>query len=78
MKKIRSDLPIYLFAGDKDPVNGNLEWLSPLVDRYRIAGVKDMSFDWYPDGRHEMLNETNRSEVVANLTRWIDRVVAAR
>jgi alpha-beta hydrolase superfamily lysophospholipase len=78
MKKIRPDLPIYLFAGDKDPVNGNLEWLNPLVDRYRAAGVKDVSVDWYREGRHEMLNETNRSEVVANLARWIDRVLAAR
>jgi alpha-beta hydrolase superfamily lysophospholipase len=78
MKKIKSDLPIYLFAGDKDPVNGNLEWLSPLPDRYRSAGVKDVSFDWYKDARHEMLNETNRAEVVANMTKWIDRVVAAK
>ena len=78
MKNIRPDLPIYLFAGDKDPVNGNLEWLNPLVDRYRIAGIKDVTADWYRNGRHEMLNETNRSEVVTNLSRWIDRVLAAK
>jgi alpha-beta hydrolase superfamily lysophospholipase len=78
MRKIRSDLPIYLFAGDKDPVNGNLEWLNPLIERYRAAGVKNLSIDWYQDGRHEMLNETNRSEVVANLARWIDRTIEAR
>lgn len=77
IKKIRRDLPIYLFAGDKDPVNNRMEWLTPLVDRYRAAGVKDVTFDWHKDGRHEMLNETNRAEVVANLGRWIDRVIAA-
>jgi alpha-beta hydrolase superfamily lysophospholipase len=77
MKHIRPDLPIYLLAGDKDPINNNLEWLTPLVDRYRSAGVKDVTADWYKDGRHEMLNETNRGEVVANLASWIDRVIAA-
>jgi alpha-beta hydrolase superfamily lysophospholipase len=76
MKKIRRDLPIYLFAGDKDPINNNLEWLAPLVDRYRAADVKDVSADFYKDGRHEMLNETNKAEVVANLAKWIDRVLA--
>jgi alpha-beta hydrolase superfamily lysophospholipase len=76
LKLIRSDLPIYLFAGDKDPVNGNLEWLAPLAERYRNAGVRDVTTDFYKGGRHEMLNETNRGEVVGNLARWIDRVIA--
>jgi alpha-beta hydrolase superfamily lysophospholipase len=26
----------------------------------------------YPGGRHEMLNETNRAEVVADLRTWLD------
>ena len=76
LKRIRSDLPIYLFAGDKDPLNGDLAFLHILIERYRAAGVKDIAYDFYPGGRHEMLNETNRDEVIANLLRWIDRVVA--
>ncbi len=31
LSKIRSDLPIYIFAGDKDPINHDLEWLKPLA-----------------------------------------------
>ncbi len=76
LKRIRSDLPIYLFAGDKDPLNGDLALLQVLIERYRAAGVKDISFDFYPGGRHEMLNETNRDEVIANLLAWIERVLA--
>jgi alpha-beta hydrolase superfamily lysophospholipase len=76
LSHIRADLPIYIFSGDKDPVNGGLVWLEPLIERYRKAGVRDVTVDFYKDGRHEMLNETNRAEVVANLSRWIDRVVA--
>jgi alpha-beta hydrolase superfamily lysophospholipase len=75
LKRIRPDLPIYLFAGDKDPLNGDLVFLHLLIERYRAAGVKDIAFDFYPGGRHEMLNETNRDEVIANLVAWINRVV---
>jgi alpha-beta hydrolase superfamily lysophospholipase len=77
MKSIRSDLPLYLFAGDKDPVNGNLAWLKPLAERYRSAGLKNVREKYYPEGRHEMLNETNRSEVVRDLAAWIDGIVSA-
>jgi alpha-beta hydrolase superfamily lysophospholipase len=76
LARIRKDLPIYIFAGDKDPINANLTWLWPLVERYRQAGMKDIATDFYPDGRHEMLNETNRDEVVNNLKNWIERVIA--
>ena len=73
---IRKDLPFYIFAGDKDPINADLTRLTPLVERYRAAGIRDVTTDFYSDGRHEMLNETNRDEVVANLKTWIERVIA--
>lgn len=75
LERIRKDLPVYLFAGDKDPLNGGLAFLSPLVERYRAAGLSDVSTDFYPGGRHEMLNETNRAEVVSRLLLWIERHV---
>lgn len=76
LRAIRKDLPIYIFAGDKDPINADLTRLHPLVDRYREAGLTDITTDYYPGGRHEMLNETNRAEVVRNLQSWIERVIA--
>ena len=72
--RIRKDLPIYIFVGDKDPVNQDLALLKPLVDRYRDARLTDVEVKVYPGGRHEMLNETNRAEVVADLTAWLERV----
>ena len=76
LARIRKELPFYIFAGDKDTINANLTWLMPLVERYRQAGIKDIATDFYAGGRHEMLNETNRDEVVANLRNWIERVIA--
>jgi len=46
-----------------------------LIGRYRQAGVCGVSYDFYPGGRHEMLNETNRDEVRRNLMRWIAKVI---
>lgn len=78
LRRIDPDLPINLLAGDEDPLNGRLVHLRTLADRYRAAGVKDVSRDFYVGGRHEMFNETNRDEVIANLLAWIDRIVAAK
>jgi alpha-beta hydrolase superfamily lysophospholipase len=73
LSRIRSNLPIYIFAGDKDPINHGLEWLKPLAERYRAAGIADVTEKYYPQGRHEMLNETNRDEVLSDLLGWIQR-----
>jgi alpha-beta hydrolase superfamily lysophospholipase len=75
LARIRKDLPIYIFAGDKDPVNQGLAALKPVAERYRAAGIGDVSEKYYKDGRHEMLNETNREEVLSDLLAWLKRVV---
>jgi alpha-beta hydrolase superfamily lysophospholipase len=73
---MRPSLPVYIAAGEADPVNGGLTLLTPLTDRYEAAGLTDITVRIYPEARHEILNETNRDEVIAELNRWIDRVVA--
>ncbi|MGB6457522.1 MAG: alpha/beta hydrolase [Streptosporangiaceae bacterium] len=74
---IRSDLPVYIAVGEADPVNGGGALLTPLEDRLRAAGLSDVTVVSYPAARHEILNETNRDEVLAALIAWADRVVAA-
>ncbi|MBN8754366.1 MULTISPECIES: alpha/beta fold hydrolase [Variovorax] len=75
--RIRPDLPLYLFIGDQDPVSNKAEWFHPLVQRYREAGLRDVSSHVFGGARHETLNEVNREEVVAVLLAWIARVVTA-
>lgn len=72
---VRADLPIYVFVGEHDPINGGLAFSTALVERYRDSGHHDVTYRTYPGGRHEILNETNRDEVEADLLAWIDRVV---
>ena len=43
-----------------------------LRDRYVNLGVKDVSCKLYKDGRHEMLNEINKDEVIIDVLKWID------
>ena len=47
-----------------------------VADRYRAAGVEDVTVRLYPAARHETLNETNRDEVTADLITWLGRVTA--
>jgi alpha-beta hydrolase superfamily lysophospholipase len=71
LAKVKRGLPVYIFVGDADPINARLERLMPLVDAYKAAGLNVM-LKVYPGGRHEMLNETNRAEVVRDLKAWLD------
>jgi alpha-beta hydrolase superfamily lysophospholipase len=75
LAKIRAGLPVYVLVGDEDPINQKLARLTPLIDAYRGAGLT-VDLKVYPGGRHEMLNETNRAEVVGDLLAWLESTVA--
>ncbi len=75
MVKVRSSLPLYIAVGDADPVNGQLQLVNALVDRYRSANLTDVTLRVYPGARHELFNETNRSEVTNDLINWLNRVL---
>ncbi len=51
-------------------------YLDECVERYRSAGIKDVTLRSYPAARHEVLNETNRAEVEEDLLAWLARVLA--
>ena len=64
LKKVPLDIPIYIISGDKDPIGKNGKGVLRLRDRYIKLGVKDVTCKLYKDGRHELLNEINREEVL--------------
>jgi alpha-beta hydrolase superfamily lysophospholipase len=74
--RIRRDLPVYLFSGSEDSVGEQLEGVRTVIDRYGQAGIRDVAHDFYLGGRHEMLNELNRDEVLAQLVDWIDATLS--
>jgi alpha-beta hydrolase superfamily lysophospholipase len=68
---IRSDLPILVVSGDKDPLAGGGQLVELLAQRYRDAGVADVTVKLYPQARHEIFNETNRDEVTSDVIDWL-------
>jgi alpha-beta hydrolase superfamily lysophospholipase len=72
---IRSDLPVLLVAGDADPLNRKLEGLNLLQNRWQQAGVARIDHRYYLGGRHEMLNETNRDDMTADVIAWLRDVL---
>jgi alpha-beta hydrolase superfamily lysophospholipase len=75
--RIPRDLPLYVAVGSMDPVNAGLTMLWALVDRYRAAGLDDVTVRVYDEGRHEILNEINRAEVIDDLVQWLRRCISA-
>jgi len=78
LKRIPGGLPVYVVVGDEDPVNAGLALVRPLTERYAAAGLYDVTLRIWPGARHEVFNETNRDEIVADLQTWLDRVVPER
>ncbi len=75
LARLPHGLPLYLFTGDRDPINNHLAWFDTLAARLRAAGLADVSTHVFGGGRHETLNETNRDEVIGHLLLWIERVI---
>jgi len=68
--KIPSKLPVLLLTGEADPVSNAAATVRVFEQRLREAGLQ-VEAKYYPDARHEILNETNRSEVYADLLAWL-------
>jgi alpha-beta hydrolase superfamily lysophospholipase len=72
-EKIRKDLPLYLFSGEKDPVSKNGKQVCDVFNMYKNAGITDIEMKLYPDARHETLNEINREEVYNDVLSWLEK-----
>ena len=77
-RRLPTDVPLLVFSGDRDPVGEDGEGVRDLVIRYVRLGVRTITLRLYPEGRHEMLNETNRDEVHDDLVAWLNTIRPAR
>jgi alpha-beta hydrolase superfamily lysophospholipase len=71
--EIPQKMPVLVMSGDADPVGLNL---SELVNGYDKVGMNRVTVKLYPDGRHEMLNEINRTQVFDDIGAWLDQALA--
>lgn len=76
--KVPKGMPLYLFAGARDPVGDYGKGVKRLQEAYKRAAIFDVRLKLYPDARHEVLNETNRQEVTDDFIAWLDEIVSAQ
>ena len=71
--QVPKDLPLLFLAGDADPVGERGKGVERAVQSLRDAGVRNIEVKFYPGARHELLVETNRQEVFADIAGWIEK-----
>ncbi|KQR46088.1 lysophospholipase [Frigoribacterium sp. Leaf164] len=71
-KHLEHDVPLLIMVGDDDPLGGE-ESARRLADAYvNRSGLTDVELVVYQGARHEIFRETNRDEVLDDLTHWLD------
>lgn len=71
--RIPKTLPVFVIAGRHDPVSGGGRGLTQLLDAYAAAGMSRVESRFYDEARHELLNETNRDAVSADVIGFFRR-----
>jgi len=69
-------LPIWILGGSVDPVGGE-RGLDRLHKAYQRAGIDHLKLTIYPDGRHEMFNDTIANQVTDDLLSWLNSTLSA-
>ena len=70
--KMNKDTPVLFISGSADPVGENGKGVDRAYKFFCDAGMKDVTEKIYPEARHEILNELNRDEVMADVLNWIN------
>jgi len=77
LAQIDPGLPLLVIGGECDPVSEGKR-LTDLAEALRSAGSQNLQLKIYPQARHELFNETNRDEVIADVLTWIDQALSHR
>jgi Lysophospholipase len=70
-KKISKTLPILLVSGADDPVGSHGDGVKKVYKKLKKRGA-NVTMKLYTDNRHEVLNDTARDEVIADINRFLD------
>ncbi|GAB3057387.1 lysophospholipase [Virgibacillus ainsalahensis] len=71
-KAIRNNLPMLIISGDRDPVGDYEKGVWKTACLYKKAGLEKITTMLFAEGRHELLNEKNKTEVYKAITDWMD------
>ena len=69
------ELPLLIISGEDDPVGDRGRGVKKVFSSYKKSGVKDVTLNLIPHGRHESLNEINKEEIYTYLNDWMEKKV---
>ena len=72
LARMPKDLPLLFLAGTADPVGDRGKGVLRAIQSLKAAGVQNIRCKLYPGARHELLVETNRQEVFADIAAWLN------
>lgn len=70
---IPKTLPLLFVSGEDDPVGGWGKGVRKVCEKYRNAGIHDVTMQLYAGDRHEILNETDREQVYEDILIWLEK-----
>src|SRR5699024_3906744 len=72
--RIPKDLPIFLIAGDKDPVGNQGKGVREVYEQYKRHNLH-VSMKLYEGARHELLHEWNKADVYEDILNWLKEIM---
>ncbi len=75
LELIPKNLPVYMVSGTGDPVGAYGKGVQKAYGSLREAGLENVELKLYEGGRHELMNETNRTEIMQGIYEWLERAV---
>lgn len=78
LKNIPQELPVLMLSGEDDPVGEYGEAVKRARDSMKKAGVENIAMKLYPGDRHELVNETDRMQVMEDIYEWINKILSHR
>lgn len=78
LRGIPANLPLLMVSGMNDPVGNYGKGVNEAYDSICEAGAVNVEKKLYPGARHELLNETNRGEVMDDIEQWLTRQSRSR
>lgn len=72
IRKVPKELPLFFVSGADDPVGDLGKGVKKVYGMYKEAGMTDITYKLYENDRHEILNETDRERVFADIGAWLN------
>ena len=73
IQKMKKETPYLFLSGSMDPVGNYGKGVNEVLEKCKRLHFSNLTCKIFKEGRHEMLNETNKEEVYEYLYSWINK-----